>query len=282
MATLTGGCLCGAIRYEVTGPPLHADHCHCRMCQRASGAPYAPWMTVPLSAWRLTRGAPAAYRSSPGALRSFCPACGGTLTFTLEGDGEVDVALGSLDDPAAVAVAEHIWVASAMPWQTVDPQLRVRPDHEAPPPEPAAPPGADEHLEGGCLCGAVRYRVTGLPVWSAICHCGMCRRTTGGFCSAWAIYPLDRFQRLRGKTTAYRSSDGGSRHFCPACGSYVIYMPTWDETLAEILIPTLDQAERLSPEVHAFMAEAPAAVRYVDGRMRFPGALTDGGEYREA
>ena len=68
---LTGGCLCGKIRYRITAAPVEALYCHCRMCQRAHGAPVIAWLTVPLDAFLITLGEAAAYRSSAKALRHF-------------------------------------------------------------------------------------------------------------------------------------------------------------------------------------------------------------------
>src|SRR5262249_12083447 len=59
--TLICGCLCGQIRYRITAAPVEALYCHCRMCQRAHGAPVIAWLTVPLDAFLVTAGDPAAY-----------------------------------------------------------------------------------------------------------------------------------------------------------------------------------------------------------------------------
>src|ERR1700741_1769018 len=79
--TLTGGCLCGQVRYRITAEPVEALYCHCRMCQRAHGAPVIAWLTVPFEAFSVTGGSPTAYRSSAKAFRHFCSACGTPLTW---------------------------------------------------------------------------------------------------------------------------------------------------------------------------------------------------------
>jgi hypothetical protein len=56
--TMTGGCLCGAIRYEVTGEPIFSTHCHCRDCQRASGSAYVATARLPVAGFRITKGSP--------------------------------------------------------------------------------------------------------------------------------------------------------------------------------------------------------------------------------
>lgn len=121
---LTGGCLCGAVRYEITAEPVVSCHCHCSLCRRASGAPFATWTTVPLDGFRWTRGTPARFRSSEKAARDFCSACGTQLTFRLEaqadgGKATLDVTSASLDAPERIAPTAHIWLSSRVAWDVV-------------------------------------------------------------------------------------------------------------------------------------------------------------------
>jgi hypothetical protein len=114
---LEGGCLCAAVRYRIGAAPDHADYCHCRMCQRATGAPVVPWLTVASGAFAWTTGEPAVYRSSQQAERLFCPRCGSQLAFRdLADPDHVDVTLASLDDPEAVRPSYHIWTSSRIGW----------------------------------------------------------------------------------------------------------------------------------------------------------------------
>ena len=114
---LEGGCLCGAVRYRIGVEPDHAGYCHCRICQRAAGAPVVAWLTVARDAFAWSRGKPAVYRSSPGAERLFCPTCGTQLAFReIAEPDNLDVTLASLDDPAAVRPSHHIWTSSRIPW----------------------------------------------------------------------------------------------------------------------------------------------------------------------
>lgn len=121
----TGGCCCGAIRYRVDlAGPADATHCHCRLCQRSSGAPVVTWLTVPLDAVRWLSGTPRLRRSSAHAERGFCADCGTALTFaSARQPGLIDLTVASLDAPEAIAPRDHIWVASAMPWLRVDDDL---------------------------------------------------------------------------------------------------------------------------------------------------------------
>lgn len=114
---LAGGCYCGAVRYEASGPVFNATLCHCSDCRRASGAPAVGWFSVEAGGLRTTHGAPREFRSSPRVLRTFCGQCGTMLTWRHEeAPGEVDVTICSLDDPNAVPPQDHTFVASAVRW----------------------------------------------------------------------------------------------------------------------------------------------------------------------
>jgi hypothetical protein len=132
-APLDGGCLCGAVRYRVTAPPVDSGYCHCRMCQKSSGAPLQASAEFPATAFAFTRGEPKAYRSSPGAVRHFCPDCGSQLTFRPAVDPHyVSVNLPTLDRPEALQPRMHIWYQSRIPWyETADDLPRY--DREGPP-----------------------------------------------------------------------------------------------------------------------------------------------------
>ncbi len=113
---LTGGCQCGAVRYLLTEPPRGANICHCRMCQKAGGAPFMAFTGVRQERFAFTRGAPAIYRSSDIAERGFCAACGTPLTYRLFGFDRISVTIGSLDRPDEAAPMRQLGVESALPW----------------------------------------------------------------------------------------------------------------------------------------------------------------------
>jgi hypothetical protein len=79
-SVLTGGCQCGAVRFAVSGAPAKISVCHCRMCQKASGAPFASFADIEHADFSWTRGKPAAFKSSSIAMRDFCADCGTRLT----------------------------------------------------------------------------------------------------------------------------------------------------------------------------------------------------------
>jgi hypothetical protein len=103
---------------------LHADYCHCRMCQRAAGAPVIAWSTWPADRFAWSQGEPKSFASSAKGERWFCPSCGTPLTFVGPGDPtQVDVMLASLDDPAAFPPGCHAWTMSRVPWLEIADEL---------------------------------------------------------------------------------------------------------------------------------------------------------------
>lgn len=121
---LTGGCLCGALRYAFEGEPGAAGWCHCRMCQRSSGAPAQSYVQLPAAGFRYMAGEPAIYRSSHHGERRFCPVCGSQIEFRDARDADyVSLNSGTLDDPAVVPPDRHIWTASELPWFSDAPTL---------------------------------------------------------------------------------------------------------------------------------------------------------------
>ena len=115
--TLSGGCYCGAIRYEAAGPLFNSTLCHCADCRRVTGAPAVGWFSVAHASLRYTRGAPREFQSSPKVRRAFCADCGTTLTWRhTDMPQEIDIATCSLDDPDAVPPQDHSYVASAVRW----------------------------------------------------------------------------------------------------------------------------------------------------------------------
>lgn len=120
-ARLSGGCLCGAVRYELTGPVEQLCFCHCTSCRRAAGATPVAWGTVATQRLAIVRGALARFRSSPPVVRGFCAACGTTLSYEHAArPAEIDVTLASLDDPAALAPERHLWVSDRIAWGALD------------------------------------------------------------------------------------------------------------------------------------------------------------------
>ena len=120
---VTGGCLCGEIRYRVTEPALDTNFCHCRMCQKFSGAPVTVGSTYPANAVHFTKGEPRYFKSSPFVERGFCANCGSSLTYrplvppvTPAWANWILIYTGTLDNPLPNVPTWHLGVESQMPW----------------------------------------------------------------------------------------------------------------------------------------------------------------------
>ncbi|MGB9369369.1 MAG: GFA family protein [Xanthobacteraceae bacterium] len=114
---VTGRCLCGDIRYEYRGAPLKVLHCHCESCRRHTSSPVAPAVCVTRDSFRYTKGEPVTYVSSPGVRRTHCGRCGSPMTYESDRNmNQVDIFIGTLDDPASVAPTYHVHVEEQLPW----------------------------------------------------------------------------------------------------------------------------------------------------------------------
>ncbi len=111
----TGGCQCGAVRYRIDSEP-HVTVCHCRMCQKAVGGPFAVLAAVSGPAVTWTRGMPARFRSSDSGERWFCSSCGTPLAFMDLEDGGLELTVGSLDKPIAAAPVSATGTESYLAW----------------------------------------------------------------------------------------------------------------------------------------------------------------------
>ncbi|MEM7168944.1 MAG: GFA family protein [Pseudomonadota bacterium] len=122
----TGGCLCGAIRYETTAAPIESYLCHCRICQRHTGSAFWAGVRFPMEGFRYTNGMPSYFNSSPLIRRGFCIACGSTLEVSYvdppwdDYEQGYEMALGSLDDPGELTPSYHFGAESMWDWVHFD------------------------------------------------------------------------------------------------------------------------------------------------------------------
>ncbi|MBW8816029.1 MAG: GFA family protein [Caulobacterales bacterium] len=113
--TRSGGCQCGAVRFRVEGELGRASICHCRMCQKAFGAFYGPYVSARTEQVTWTRGAPKYFQSSNVVRRGFCGECGTQLTFE-GGPAFFDFAIGAFDDPTDIRPVIQIGLEAKLPW----------------------------------------------------------------------------------------------------------------------------------------------------------------------
>ena len=114
-SVLEGGCLCGSVRWRATGAPLYAYHCHCRMCQRESGAAFMTGVTFPTAAVQWTVGSPRLYQSSENAKRGFCAQCGSWVSWHWL-EEKISLTAGSFDHPEQIDPKWHVFTESQVPW----------------------------------------------------------------------------------------------------------------------------------------------------------------------
>ena len=123
---VTGGCLCGAIRYEAQGPLRYLTHCYCSMCRRAHGAMFATFGAAKREQFRLLSGSGElrTYRNPPNVQRSFCGTCGSTLFWErIDQPKYISIAVGTVaGDPGSRPLA-HIYVGSKAEWWEITDHL---------------------------------------------------------------------------------------------------------------------------------------------------------------
>lgn len=115
-AVLTGGCQCGAVRFALSAPPTKISICHCRMCQKASGAPFASFAEIQRTDFAWTRGQPSSFRSSSLAERDFCPACGTPLGFRRIDGPKIEIMTGAFDRPDRTVPTRQYGTESRLGW----------------------------------------------------------------------------------------------------------------------------------------------------------------------
>jgi hypothetical protein len=111
----SGGCQCGAVRFRVEGELGEASICHCRMCQKAMGGFFGPFVSVGAGELTWTRGERRRFRSSNKIQRGFCGDCGTPLTFE-SGPGRVSIAIGAFDRAGEIAPSEQLASAARVPY----------------------------------------------------------------------------------------------------------------------------------------------------------------------
>ena len=122
-----GGCLCGAVRYGVSGDPVATTLCHCRSCRRASGGTNVAWAVFDKSAFKWLSDKPVAYSSSPGIEWLNCDKCGSLVGYRRSSRPDhIDITTGTLDEPDRYPPTVEIWLEHRISWETLDPSLPKR------------------------------------------------------------------------------------------------------------------------------------------------------------
>ena len=110
-------------------------------------------------------------------------------------------------------------------------------------------------IEGGCFCGAIRYRATAEPTARTLCHCESCRRASGAPTVAWVIFPAASFSIIAGTLREYRSSEHVTRSFCGDCGTQLVYRSDRRTEVVDVPTATLDEPDAFAPEREIWTGE---------------------------
>lgn len=102
-------------------------------------------------------------------------------------------------------------------------------------------------IEGGCLCGAIRFRATELPRSSVVCHCRTCRKASAAPSVAWLTFDRGSFEVIRGVPRRFASSPGVVRTFCAACGSALTYASEASPRVIDVTTMSLDEESLFPP-----------------------------------
>ena len=123
--------------------------------------------------------------------------------------------------------------------------------------------------EGGCACGAIRYRVSGRPTNTMICHCQTCRRVAASPVVAWLTFPVARFQLVAGRPSVFHSSQPVRRTFCGACGTPLTYEHADSPDSVDVTTCSLDSPGAFPPTHHSWLSHGVAWIRFGDGLPTF-------------
>lgn len=270
----SGACLCGAVTYEVDGPVEDLTHCHCGTCRKLHGAPFASFVEAPASAFRWTGSSDAiASYAAPGRPeRPFCETCGAAVP-SVVGD-RVRLPAANLIGGWGDAGGRHVCVGSMAPWYTIGDAL---PRHADAPPgwDHVATPSRDATdgtTPGSCSCGAVAFRVSGVPARWFQCHCSRCRRGRSAAHGSNTFFPVPdlAWERGRDLVRAYKvpEAERFTVTFCTRCGGAA---PVVRDAVPFVVVPAglFDADPGGRPQAHIHVASDAGWYRFDDGLPRF-------------
>lgn len=128
----------------------------------------------------------------------------------------------------------------------------------------------DGAIEGGCLCGAIRYVARGLPTTSMICHCRTCSRAAGAPVVAWLTLEASHFSFVRGVPAEFRSTTSVTRTFCRTCGTSLTYVHADRPSEIDVTTSSLDDPEASPPTHYSWLNDSVSWVRFRDGLPAYP------------
>jgi hypothetical protein len=273
---ITGSCLCGSLRYEVAGSFQSLTHCHCSMCRKHHGAPFASTLEAAASnfRWISGEGSLSSYASSVGRVRSFCEVCG-SVGPTPVGD-RVLLPAGNSSGEVGAPSGVHVFVGSKAPWHVIADSL---PQYDGAPPGRTAVawvrpvvPSIEGATHGSCLCGEVTFSVSGTPARWLQCHCSRCRRGRSAAHGSNTFYPAHQFAWRTGRELVRKykvpEAERFMVSFCVRCGGGA---PVERENVPFLLVPAalLDGDPGARPQAHIHVASKAPWYVISDGLPQF-------------
>ncbi|MGB6489506.1 MAG: GFA family protein [Steroidobacteraceae bacterium] len=131
------------------------------------------------------------------------------------------------------------------------------------------------HAEGGCLCGAIRYRVTAAPSWSTICHCRTCRKAGGAPSVGWLTFDRGNFTLLQGVPGRFASSPGVVRTFCTVCGTPLTYTNEGRPGDIDVTTMSLDDETKFPPTTEVWLSHRVSWEILDPTRAQYPGDVSE-------
>lgn len=258
---IRGGCLCGTVTFCVYEGVRSMSHCHCSMCRKTHGSPFATYADTASLTWTSGEDDIRHYESSPDFFRSFCGQCGSVLPRYDSKSKQYSIPAGLLDDDPGIKADRHIFVESKASWYAIEdslPQIQgygneegyrvvEQTNHRG--------DAGDNAVGGRCLCNAVAFRFFETPELMMYCHCSRCRKVKGAAHASNVFVKPENFEWLRGEDNVTNYDLPGAKRFgnsfCNTCGSSV---PRQAKTAPVINIPagSLDDEPGIKPKGHIY------------------------------
>ena len=125
--------------------------------------------------------------------------------------------------------------------------------------------------EGGCLCGAVRYRIDGEPLSAGYCYCRICQRAAGAPVVAWVAFHRGGFRFVRGAPHAVKASERATRRFCGDCGTALTFEYSADTQTIDVTIASLDDPSSTEPLYEIWTSSKPPWLHLEGDGPHYPG-----------
>ena len=255
-------CLCGALTWEISGEPFYAFNCHCKICRKAHGSPFATYWFLKREQFHWTSATDTLvnYRSSEFLDRSFCGSCGSVAPYGSEGH-DTFLSLGGCHAEGKKSDC-NVFVAHNAPWHDITGDLPGHDDY----PEYTGFPRVEEEpmalgpegvVRGSCLCGDIEFHLTEPFKVVHNCHCTRCRRARAAAHATNGFVSLDGIQFVKGeehlKTYKLPEAKFFTQVFCETCGGKMPRVDT-ERSVAVVPLGALDDDPKAKALDHIFVA----------------------------